>query len=92
MLPYGFEIILVEDGSPDRFWKAIEKLVSHTKGIHPSLNHGQHKVLLCGIRKARYDTIITMTDDLQHPVIELPVLLAKLGEGYDPIYGAPHPQ
>ena len=52
-------------------------------------NYGQHNALLCGIRAARYDVIVTMDDDLQHPPEEIPKLLAKLAEGYDVVYGAP---
>ena len=52
-------------------------------------NYGQHNALLCGIRAARYDVVVTMDDDLQHPPEEIPQLLAKLAEGYDVVYGAP---
>ncbi len=52
-------------------------------------NYGQHNALLCGIRKAKYDIIITMDDDLQHPPEEIPKLLAQLQKGYDVVYGAP---
>ena len=40
-------------------------------------NYGQHNALLCGIRAARYDVIVTMDDDLQHPPEEIPKLLAS---------------
>jgi undecaprenyl-phosphate 4-deoxy-4-formamido-L-arabinose transferase len=52
-------------------------------------NYRQHNALLCGIRAARYDVVVTMDDDLQHPPEEIPHLLAKLTEGYDVVYGAP---
>jgi len=52
-------------------------------------NYGQHNALLCGIRTTRYDLIVTMDDDLQHPPEEIPKLLAKLGEGFDVVYGTP---
>ena len=52
-------------------------------------NYGQHNALLCGIRVVRYDVVITMDDDLQHPPEEIPKLLAKLAEGYDVVYGTP---
>ena len=59
------------------------------RGIRMSRNYGQHNALLCGIRAARYDVIITMDDDLQHPVSEIPKMLAALTPEYDVVYGAP---
>jgi len=52
-------------------------------------NYGQHNALLCGIRNARYDIIVTMDDDLQNPPEELPKMLERLSEGYDVVYGTP---
>jgi undecaprenyl-phosphate 4-deoxy-4-formamido-L-arabinose transferase len=52
-------------------------------------NYGQHNALLCGIRAARGEVIVTMDDDLQHPPEEIPRLLSKLNEGFDVVYGTP---
>ena len=52
-------------------------------------NYGQHNALLCGIRAARGDLIVTMDDDLQHQPEEIPRLLARLHEGFDVVYGTP---
>jgi undecaprenyl-phosphate 4-deoxy-4-formamido-L-arabinose transferase len=52
-------------------------------------NYGQHNALLCGIRAAAYDTIVTMDDDLQHPPEEIHLLLGALGRGCDVVYGTP---
>jgi undecaprenyl-phosphate 4-deoxy-4-formamido-L-arabinose transferase len=52
-------------------------------------NYGQHNSLLCGIRSARGRIIVTMDDDLQNPPEEIPLLVAKLREGYDAVYGTP---
>ena len=52
-------------------------------------NFGQHAALLCGIRVARYDVVVTMDDDLQHPPGELPRLLAALTDDVDVVYGSP---
>jgi undecaprenyl-phosphate 4-deoxy-4-formamido-L-arabinose transferase len=52
-------------------------------------NYGQHNATLCGIRLARYEVVVTMDDDLQHPPEELHFLLEKLEEGYDVVYGVP---
>ena len=89
-LPY--EIILVNDGSPDGSWEVIKELVQPDRcviGIELTRNYGQHNALLCGIRAAQYDVIVTMDDDLQHPPSEIPLLLAKLEEGHDVVYGVP---
>jgi undecaprenyl-phosphate 4-deoxy-4-formamido-L-arabinose transferase len=52
-------------------------------------NSGQHNALLCGIREAGYELIITLDDDLQQPPEEIHKLLAKFSEGYDVVYGYP---
>jgi undecaprenyl-phosphate 4-deoxy-4-formamido-L-arabinose transferase len=86
------EIILVNDGSPDRSWEVISELCSRSpvvRGLNLMRNYGQHNALLCGIRAAKYDLIVTMDDDLQHPPEEIPRLLARLEEGFDVVYGAP---
>ena len=87
-----YELIFVNDGSSDQSWKTICELsVSHSwlRGINFMRNYGQHNALLCGIRSARYDIIVTMDDDLQNPPEEIPKLLKKLGAGYDVVYGTP---
>ncbi|RJP85620.1 MAG: glycosyltransferase [Desulfobacteraceae bacterium] len=87
-----FEIIIVNDGSPDSSERVISDLSARFLEIHGiSLmrNYGQHNALLCGIREAKYEIIVTMDDDLQHPPEEIPKLLDKLHEGYDVVYGTP---
>jgi undecaprenyl-phosphate 4-deoxy-4-formamido-L-arabinose transferase len=54
-----------------------------------SRNYGQHNALLCGIREASGEIIVTLDDDLQHPPEELHKLLTKLNEGFDVVYGPP---
>ena len=88
----SFEIILVNDGSRDSSWTVIEDLAARFKsvrGIDLMRNFGQHNALLCGIRAAKGRVIVTIDDDLQNPPEEIPALLAKLGEGYDVVYGTP---
>ncbi|HUH99285.1 MAG TPA: glycosyltransferase family 2 protein [Anaerolineales bacterium] len=87
-----FEVLLVNDGSPDRSWEVIEALsqrYSWVRGIQLMRNYGQENATLCGIREARSRVIVTMDDDLQHDPADLPKLLAKLNEGYDVVYGVP---
>jgi len=86
------EIILVNDGSRDRSWQMISELCSRSpvvRGLKLMRNYGQHNALLCGIRAAKYDLVVTMDDDLQNPPEEIPRLLARLEEGFDVVYGAP---
>ncbi len=86
------ELILVNDASADRSWETIESLQAQypwVRGINLMRNFGQHNALLCGIRAARYLLTVTMDDDLQNPPEEVPKLVAKIGEGYDVVYGTP---
>jgi glycosyltransferase involved in cell wall biosynthesis len=86
------EVILVNDGSRDRSWETISELCSRSpvlRGLNLMRNYGQHNALLCGIRAAKYDLVVTMDDDLQHPPEEIPRLLSRLEEGFDVVYGAP---
>ena len=89
---YDFEIIFVEDCGRDMSWQIISQLANsddRVRGIRMSRNYGQHNALLCGIRSARGDIVVTMDDDLQHPPEEIPKLISKLNEGYDVVYGPP---
>jgi glycosyltransferase involved in cell wall biosynthesis len=88
----NYEIILVNDGSPDDSWAVIQSLTDQYKcvrGICMMRNYGQHNATLCGVRLARYEVTVTMDQDLQHQPEDIPLLLTKLEEGYDVVYGAP---
>ncbi len=90
--PGDLEILFVEDCGGDGSWDVIQALTAtdpRVRGIRLSRNYGQHNAVLCGIREARGDVIVTMDDDLQHPPEELPKLLKRLDEGYDVVYGPP---
>jgi glycosyltransferase involved in cell wall biosynthesis len=87
-----YEVILVNDDSPDQSWDvivALSKQYAYVRGIDLMRNYGQHNATLCGVRLACHEVVITMDDDLQHPPEELHFLLEKLGEGYDVVYGVP---
>src|SRR5437762_1829100 len=89
------EIIVVNDGSRDGTEAVLRQQAARLPGVVPIMlgrNYGQHNALLCGIRAARYDTIVTLDDDLQNPPEEIPKLLARLDEGYDVVYGTPAEQ
>jgi glycosyltransferase involved in cell wall biosynthesis len=88
----SYEVILVDDSSMDNSWALIEQLAEKypwVVGIQLMRNYGQHNALLCGIRQARYDVIVTLDDDLQNPPEEIPFLLAELDKGFDVVYGVP---
>lgn len=89
-LASAYEVVFVNDGSRDRSWEVVERLAAvhpWVRGISLMRNFGQHNALLCGVRAARHEILVTMDDDLQHPPEEIPVLLARLAEGYDVVYG-----
>ncbi len=81
-----FEIILVDDRSPDNAWSQIPALqAAHpsVKGIRLSRNFGQHIAITAGLAAARGDYAVVMDCDLQDPPSLIPALYAKLQEGYD---------
>jgi glycosyltransferase involved in cell wall biosynthesis len=89
------EVILVDDGSIDGSWSVVKHLAQcspHVLGFRLMRNFGQHNALLLGIRRARYDVVVTMDDDLQNPPEEIPKLVAALDDGYDVVYGTPAAQ
>lgn len=88
----GFEIIFIDDCSDDNSWDVIKNLAENSsfiRGFSISRNYGQHNAILCGIREASGDIIVTLDDDLQHLPEEIPKLIAKFKEGYDVVYGPP---
>lgn len=87
-----FEVILVNDGSRDNSWQVAEQLARKhdwVQAINLLRNYGQHNAILCGIRMAKYEIIVTMDDDLQHPPEEIHKLIAELSKGYEVAYGYP---
>ncbi len=88
-----YEILLVNDGSPDNSWQVIRSLAAqdplHIIGYNLMRNAGQHNALLCGVRAASKELVITMDDDLQHPPEEIPELLHAFGSDVDVVYGIP---
>ncbi len=85
-----YEIVLVNDCSPDNVWQVIKKLASednHIKGICLAKNFGQHSALMAGYGQATGDYIISLDDDGQTPASESFKLVDKLDESYDVVYG-----
>ncbi len=86
---YEYEVIMVNDCSPDNTLGTIRKLCGEKetrKGIAFSRNFGQHAALMAGLRHAQGDYVVCMDDDGQTPANEVDKLLSKLEEGYDAVY------
>jgi len=84
-----YEMILVEDGSPDNSWEEIEaicKVDNKIKGIKLSRNFGQHYAITAGLEAATGDWIVVMDCDLQDRPEEIPHLLEKVLEGFDIVF------
>lgn len=85
-----FEIILVDDGSLDGSWSVIvseAQRFDDVRGYRLARNMGQASALLCGIREARMDAIVTIDDDLQQPPSQIPIMLQAIEQGADVVYG-----
>lgn len=81
-----FEVILVNDCSRDGTWQVIQGLAKEKKGvvaINLAKNVGQHGALLAGLNHISGELAVTLDDDGQTPIENLPQMLAKLQEGYD---------
>ncbi len=86
ILTKRFEIILVDDRSPDNAWSQLVSLQARhpsVKGIRLSRNYGQHIAITAGLAASRGEYAVVMDCDLQDPPSLIPELVAKLREGYD---------
>ena len=84
-----YEIILVNDASPDNSWLEIERvcrLDQRIKGINLSRNFGQHYAITAGLHYATGQWVVVMDCDLQDRPEEIPSLYRKAQEGYDIVY------
>ncbi len=84
-----FEIILVNDASPDNSWdKIVAECAtdSRVKGINLSRNFGQHYAITAGLSYAKGDWVVVMDCDLQDRPDEIPNLYRKAQEGYDSVF------
>lgn len=85
-LTADFEIILVDDGSPDKSWEKMEQIAladKRVKALRLSRNFGQHYAITAGLDAARGEWIIVMDCDLQDKPSEIKKLYSKAKEGYD---------
>lgn len=86
---YDYEVILVNDNSPDNVWRVIKELSENNAkitGISLARNFGQHSALLAGYAHCTGEYVISLDDDGQAPLESLFALLDKLEEGYDVVY------
>ena len=84
------EVILVNDGSPDRSWDVISGLAEeheHVVALDLLHNYGQHHANLAGFREATGDYVITMDDDLQNPPDQALLLIDEAMTGRDLVFG-----
>lgn len=87
---YDYEIVLVNDNSPDNVWDVITKLSEsdkRIKAIRLLRNFGQHSALMAGYGVCTGDYVVTIDDDGQTPVDQTFILMDKLLEGFDVVYG-----
>jgi polyisoprenyl-phosphate glycosyltransferase len=84
-----FELILVNDCSPDNSWNIISKLCekySFLKGINLRKNSGQHNAIMAGLNHTSGDVVIMMDDDLQHSPKYIEELYINIMQGNDVCY------
>ncbi len=89
LILYSYEIILVNDCSPDNTWQKICDLVERhdeVRGYSLSKNFGQHAALMAGLNKAKGDIIVCLDDDGQTPADEVGKLLYQIEKGADVVY------
>ena len=88
---YEYEIVLVNDSSPDDTFSVIEGLArrdSRITAVDLAKNFGQHAAIMAGFHHSRGDCIVCLDDDGQTPANEVGKLLSKLEEGYDVVYAS----
>lgn len=85
----SFELLLVNDASPDSSWQIIHSLAqthNFIKGISLRRNFGQHNAIMAGLNHTSGNYIVLMDDDLQHPPEAIGNIVRALSEGYDVCY------
>ncbi|HEV8613358.1 MAG TPA: glycosyltransferase family 2 protein [Gemmatimonadales bacterium] len=85
-----FEVVLVDDDSPDNSWRTIVDLSQRHEvltGLRLRRNAGQDNAIMAGLRASRGEVVIVMDDDLQHDPADIPALYAAVRDGgYDVVY------
>jgi len=84
-----WEILFVDDCSTDGLFEEISlfhRQDRRIRAVRLKENRGQQNAVYCGLNEASGELIITMDDDLQHPPSIIPLLIAKVLEGFDLVY------
>ena len=85
----SFELVFVDDGSPDGAWDVIASLAAEdprVRAVRLSRNFGQHAAITAGLAESRGRSIVVMDCDLQDQPEEIPKLYATAGQGYDVVF------
>ena len=86
---WTYQIVLVNDCSPDNTFQVIEGLCKKDKkivGVDMARNFGQETAIVAGLGYATGDAVVVMDDDGQHPAHQMWKLIDKMEEGYDVVY------
>lgn len=85
----SYELILVNDNSPDACWDVIQQLISEydfVVGVNLRKNSGQDNAIMAGLRISTGEVVVIMDDDLQHDPADIPALYRHTGSGFDVVY------
>lgn len=88
---YAYDIILINDCSPDQTFRTIKELCEkydNITGINLAKNFGQHAALMAGLRKSDGDIVVCLDDDGQTPAAEVGKLLEQIEAGSDVVYAS----
>ena len=89
-LPHEHELLFVDDGSNDGSYDELNRLAAvdvRVKVVRFRRNFGQTAAMNAGLHLATGDVVVTMDADLQNDPLDIPLMLAKLDEGYDLVHG-----
>lgn len=87
---HKYEVIMVNDGSRDGSYSVIQEMCAKDprfKAIDFRRNYGQTAAIHAGIQHAQGEVLVLMDSDLENDPADIPLLLAKLDEGYDVVSG-----
>src|SRR5712692_7174396 len=85
----SYELILVNDDSPDESWGVIVQLIREhdfIAGVNLRRNVGQDNAIMAGLNVATGDVIVIMDDDLQHDPADIFSLHERIQNGFDVVY------